>query len=85
MGCVFLSAESEISLTKLLNFFTGANEIPVGGFRIVPTLGFSANNPYPVSSTCSMELILPTIYTDYTKFKESMNTAITFHRGFGKS
>ena len=48
-----------MSLNKILSCFTGADRVPPLGYACV-VLSFNHKNPYPTSSTCAVERILPT-------------------------
>ncbi len=75
-----------VTLERVLNFFSGSEEIPPEGFPNIPTLSFNNDNPFPTSSTCAVELTLPTRYSkDSVQFKKMMNIAFTCRGGFGKS
>lgn len=74
-----------ITLGTILAFFTGAEEIPPTGFPHSPVLSFNPVNPYPTASTCAAELTLPTMYTEPSEFKRSLDVAFTCHGGFGLS
>ena len=56
------------------------------GFPRDPVLRVNASDLYPTASTCAIELILPTQYSDdYESFRNAMNVGLTCHDGFGKS
>ena len=75
--------EQELQLYEVLFFFSGSDSIPVGGFETVPSLQFTTN-PYPKSSTCILELSLPTIYYQQPElFKEKFIFAMKNHGGYG--
>ncbi len=75
---------NSVSLSTVLNFFSGADDIPPGGFPLPPAINFNSRNIYPTASTCAVELTLPTQYhDDYDLFKEKLDTAFTCHGGFG--
>ena len=77
---------SVVTLSKVLNFFSGADEIPENGFQNEPVLSFNSDDVFPTASTCAIELTLPTMYSNnYCMFKKMMNLALTCHGGFGKS
>ena len=62
--------------------FTGSDRVPPTGFHKV-ILNFSSTSPYPLASTCALELTLPTKYEEYIDFKKSLDVAFTMHGGFG--
>ena len=68
----------------ILEFFTGADEIPPLGFPHEPVLNFS-DGPYPTASTCAIQLTLPTQYRYYHPFKSALDLAFICHGGFGLS
>ncbi len=74
-----------VSLTMLMIFFTGAEEIPPMGYLYEPELNFSPISPYPTSSTCALQLTLPTCYVEYGPFRDAMDTALLTNGGFGLS
>ena len=81
-----LAGESACNLEDVLVFMTGADRIPILGFELPPKLSFLEYLPsklLPTASTCSVELRLPTIHTDYSVFKEHMVMALKGHDGFG--
>ena len=78
----FLTTGS-MTLSTIMNFFTGAEEIPPSGFSTEPTLYFNTDL-YPTASTCGVELTLPSIYSRYEDFKRNMDIALQSHGGFGK-
>ncbi len=77
-----ITAEDYVSLESILSFFTGSDTVPPLGYASV-TLSFNKHNIYPTSSTCAVELTLPTIHKDFNTFKEYMDVAMTMHGGFG--
>ena len=66
-----------------MTFFPGSSEVPPAGFPHDPLINFNDSSPYPTSSTCALELTLPTSHTDYESFKHALDTAFTMHGGFG--
>ena len=74
-----------VSLEYLLIFFSGADREPPLGFPVKPNLRFitDADQLFPTASTCSLELWLPTKYTEYAPFQDAMITALMGHGGFG--
>ena len=72
-----------VKLTDVLTFFTGADEIPAGGFPREPTLVFTSEGVLPTASTCAQQLVLPTLFhEDYEQFKRRLDIAFTCHGGF---
>lgn len=83
MMVYFLEADAmKVSLKEVSAFFTGADSIPPIGYSEV-VLNFNATTPYPLSSTCALELTLPTKHEKYADFKKSLDVAFTMHGGFG--
>jgi len=75
----------EEDLGVALRFFTGSERIPPEGFSEC-TLCFNAKNKYPMSSTCGLNLTLPTKYVDnYEEFKRNMIYGFKHNGGFGYS
>ena len=75
-----------VTSSKVLNFFSGAEEIPPEGFPYEPSLSLNPENPFPTSSMCAVELTLPTKYSDdYLTFKKMLDIAFMCHGGFGKT
>ena len=69
----------------ILSFFTGAHEIPPLGLPHEPQMSFSATSPYPTSSTCAIQLTLPSKYEAKEEFEAKMDQAFLSHGGFGLS
>lgn len=78
-------AASGVSLRMVMTFFSGAEVMPPMGYPHDPEINFNDNSPYPTSSTCALQLTLPTCYSEYSKFKHALDTAFTMHGGFGLS
>ena len=76
------SHEGKVSLKMILAFFTGADSVPPTGYGKV-VLNFSSTSPYPLASTCALELTLPTKYKQYIDFKKSLDIAFNMYGGFG--
>ena len=68
-----------------MTFFTGADDVPPMGYAHNPVINFNPDSPYPSSSTCALQLTLPTCHLDYNSFKDALNVAFIMHGGFGKS
>lgn len=76
--------EGIVDLPCILNFFSGANEVPPQGFPFTPRITFNSDNIYPTASTCAVELTLPTKYhLDYQCFKNALDYGFLNHGGFG--
>ena len=67
-----------VKLTDILAFFTGADEIPAGGFTRKPTLLFKNEGVLPTASTCVQHLVLPTQFHE----ERCLDIAFTSHSGF---
>ena len=57
-------------------FFTGAEEIPPMGYDRLPELNFNSSSHSPTSSTCGLQLTLPTRYSGYGPFKRALVAAL---------
>ena len=79
---IISGASCDITLEQILSFSTGAVVVPPAGFQGC-ALSFSSSNPYPTSSTCTMELTLPLKYDLFDEFKEACRIAFSCHGGFG--
>lgn len=75
--------EERVTLQHVLTFFTGADSIPPSGYDSV-ILNFSSSSPYPLATTCGLELTLPTKYFDYNSFKRSLDIGFRMNGGFGR-
>ncbi len=76
------TSETKVFLDMIVSFFTSAERVPPLGYSSV-VLSFNHKNPYPTSSTCAVELTLPTIHQDFDTFKRHLDVAFTMHGGFG--
>ena len=68
-----------------MKFFSGAEVVPPMGYPHDPEINFNPESPYPTSSTCALQLTLPTCYSEYGPFRRALDTAFTMHGGFGLS
>ena len=74
----------DLRLSDVLAFFSGADKILPMGFSQKPTLEFSPTNPYPMASTCTLTLTLPTKFkSNYNDFRNSAIMAFKYNGGFG--
>ena len=64
-------------------YFSGADDIPPLGFPHEPELNFNSTSVYPTASTCAIQLMLPSQYSNYEDFKLKLDQAFTMHGGFG--
>ena len=78
---------AEITLTDVLKFWTGADQITPGGFETKLFIEFYSMEPkitrFPNAHTCSLTLLLPRGIEEPSEFKELMETALTGCQGFG--
>jgi len=74
-----------VSLETVMSFFSGADDIPHWGYPHEPLINFNPDSAYPTASTCTLQLTLPTCYSEYLAFKRALDTAFTMHGGFGMS
>lgn len=81
--------ESNASLlfSEVLAFTTGSPTVPPCGFYPDPKIEFihfaDDDSKFPTANICSCILRLPTIHTDYEKFKEALEFGIKNSKGFG--
>ena len=81
---VLVANPSTVTLQEVLSFFTGSIRIPIGGFDCDAILCFSPQAYYPSTSTCALQLTLPTqFYNDEASFREQCTFAFTHPCGFG--
>ena len=64
---------------------SGANDAPPAGYEVDPTINFNDNSNYPTSSTCALQLTLPTLYLDFESFKSALDSGFLMHGGFSLS
>ena len=70
------------SLEDVLIFFSGADRVPPLGFPQSPSLSFlDVGAIFPTASTCSLQLRLPTQYTDYNEFINALKEALFCNGG----
>ena len=48
-------------------------------------INFNDDNIYPTSSTCALQLTLPTLYLNFESFKSALDTGFLMHGVFGLS
>ena len=80
---IHIAGKTDTTLSQVLQFITGAAEIPPQGFDPTPSILFNDNNIYPKSSTCALHLELPTQYASQGMFEEKMVYGLLNHGGFG--
>ncbi len=76
--------ERAITLQDILVFVTGADHIPPMGFEKQLTWSFDSESIFPLSSTCSMTLYLPTKHQHYDTFKFNIVEGLVNGFDFGK-
>lgn len=85
MCCVDQGEQGSPSLKDIMIFLTGCESIPPLGFGINPTIEFTDEEQFPISSTCSLNLIFSRkMKTSFTGFKEVMDLTILGSDGFGR-
>ena len=73
-----------VSLATVLSFCTGSEYPPPLGFDSPITMHFDSNTDWPLASTCSFQLILPTKFANnFEKFKDNVVFGLLNHGGFG--
>ena len=76
--------EKEVTLEEILFFFSGAHIIPPNGFETAPSISFNGTAVFPMASTCSLQLTLPTQYkNDPSAFRSRVIYGIKNHGGYG--
>ena len=72
------------TLNVLLQFISGASEIPPFGFPSGATIDFTDENCFPKVSTCSLRLEFSRAFGNisYEQFKEKMEISVNSSRGF---
>ena len=75
----------KVTLKMVMSFSTGADAVPPMGYCHDPEINFNDMAFYPTSSTCALQLTLPTRHSEYRFFKSALDTAFTIHGGFGLS
>ncbi|XP_064398957.1 uncharacterized protein LOC135345463 [Halichondria panicea] len=82
--CVEGDSEDSVSLKTILSFTTGSESVPPMGFDNSLGLRFNDTNVFPTSSTCALELTLPSkYYNNPEEFKKKMVYGMKNHGGFG--
>ena len=83
-----LGDESEVKLSEILTFWTGADQVPPGSFdhdlKIVFFTQEINERRLPSSSTCALQLWLPRGVEELNSFTDMMKTCIKETEGFGK-
>ena len=79
-----------VSLETVLEFLTGGNFIPFGGFFKKIDLDFNnavfkspGCNPLPTSSTCNLILFLPRNFPNYLSFENIFKLIVMERKEFG--
>ena len=81
---LLVDGRNGVPLSKVLQFFSGAAEIPFLGFECTPVLTFDENEKLPTASTCALQLTLPMHSTIQSVFEEQMVYGMLNHGGFGR-
>lgn len=84
--------DEDVTLEALFMFWTGAREVPPGGFQvdnnpIHPSIAFFTKDEpgrLPSSSTCGLVLYLPRGITDKDLLRQELTRAILESGGFGR-
>ena len=83
----FRHADEDIGCTMkhVMIFFSGSDRIPPMGFDRHPTLHFIHDDErkLPTSSTCDLQMRIPTCHPDYDEFKKYMVLGLIGNDGFG--
>ena len=79
------SEGNDVSLDKVLQFFTGSSKLPAAGFHTTPTINFTDDTCLPRASTCDLSITFPRKYgfLTFEEFKEKMDFCILNSYGFG--
>ena len=73
------------TISDVLVFFTGADNVPPQGFDTQPKIDFLYNSDtLPIASTCDLILRLPTIHNNLESFADSFHRAIKGCPLFGR-
>ena len=78
----YTDGDVDCSLEDILVFLSGTDVIPLLGFDKLPTVSFNLG-VLATSSTCDVQLWLPTGHNNYTAFKDAMLLSIKGNDGFG--
>jgi len=71
--CLTVAGEVSCTLEDVLIFCTGSDSIPVGGFdKKIETIFLDDDKVLPTSSTCFLELRIPTCHQTNETFNEKM-------------
>lgn len=82
---LFSDGRTGCTISDVLVFFTGTNQIPPLGFGKTPTVSFLRHNDlFATASTCDVRLRLPIKYgDDLEAFKQAMIMSLKDNDGFG--
>ncbi|XP_033110604.1 G2/M phase-specific E3 ubiquitin-protein ligase-like [Anneissia japonica] len=76
--------EAQCSCQNVLEFASGATDIPITGFDDKPELEFLRDDSrFPTANTCSIIFRLPTKHETYDNFKEAVDFGILNTQSFG--
>ena len=86
---IFTAGSSDVTLTQMLQFWTGSDDIPPCDFPNDLTIEFYSyenerDNRLPSASTCSLTLWLPRGIESQDKMQEVLAMAVCGSCGFGK-
>lgn len=89
LSIFFPDERSKVTYGTLLTFITGAEHVPVLGFRRKITIDFYATEGshvrrLPSCSTCDLRLWLPRGVDEPRDFANRMDTAVLETEGFGR-
>ena len=60
------SKGNDVSLGKILQFFTGNSELPAAGFHTTPTINFTDDPCLPGATACDLSITFPQQYGFFT-------------------
>ena len=81
-----LGEQASPSLKDIMIFLTSCESVPPLGFSMNPTIDFTDEEQFPVSSTCSLTLTFSRkTKTSFTDFKEIMDLTVLGSEGFSRA
>ena len=83
--CFYILDERPVSLSYILQFFSGASKLPAAGFDETPKISFTSQERLPYASTCALTITFPRSIglISYDEFQEKMDFCILGSFGFG--
>ena len=88
LWCEEMIDQETIPLSKILEFCTGADEVPPLGFDRKIEIKFfnqeSGLRRFPYTSTCALDMFLPRAVESFEEFQEVVSQAVFDTCGFGK-